>query len=552
MVKRFRQRGGGLLLALAAVICLANPVRAAVSDSALEAALADTAQYVCAAVPEPQVGSIGGEWAVLGLARSGYAVPEGSFQSYYGAVEACVKARNGSLHDKKYTEYARVILALTAIGRDPRDVTGYDLTLPLGDYDKTVWQGINGPIWALIALDSGGYPMPENPAAETQATRQMYIDHILDRQRSDGGWSLAGESGARSDPDVTATALQALAKYQDQPAVAAATQEALACLSGQQDGQGGFASWSTSNSESVVQVLVALCELGLPLDDARFVKNDSTLLDNLLLFYRQGAGFVHTSAGTGSSQMATEQALYGLAAAQRAREGRSSLYRMGDAVPAAGTSGSEAESGLADRDPAVRAQPVTAPGITFPDLSGHADQAAVEALAARGIITGGSDGLFRPDGAMTRAEFAAIVVRALGLDTGSLGGEAVFSDVAPEAWYAPYVDAACRYGIVSGVGDGKFCPDGTLSRQEAAVMVARAAGLCGLDTALDSAAVRSLLAPFSDYVTTAAWARESLAFCYQENILDQSDLAVRPAEAIRRCEVARMLFRMLDRAGLLV
>ena len=83
-------------------------------------------------------------------------------------------------------------------------------------------------------------------------------------------------------------------------------------------------------------------------------------------------------------------------------------------------------------------------------------------------------------------------------------------------------------------------------------MVARAAGLCGLDTALDAAAVRSLLASFSDYVTTAAWARESLAFCYQENILDPSDLAIRPADAIRRCEVARMLFRMLDRAELLV
>ena len=103
-MKRFSQRGLSLLLALAAVICLANPVRAAGSDDALEAALADTAQYVCAAVPEPRVGSIGGEWAVLGLARSGYAVPEGYYQSYYDAVEAYVKARNGILHDKKYTE----------------------------------------------------------------------------------------------------------------------------------------------------------------------------------------------------------------------------------------------------------------------------------------------------------------------------------------------------------------------------------------------------------------------------------------------------------------
>lgn len=380
-MKRFSQRGLSLLLALAAVICLANPVRAAGSDDALEAALADTAQYVCAAVPEPQVGSIGGEWAVLGLARSGYAVPEGYYQSYYDAVEAYVKARNGILHDKKYTEYARVILALTAIGRDARDVAGYDLTLPLGDYDKTVWQGINGPIWALIALDSGDYPMPENPAAETQATRQMYLDHILDRQRSDGGWSLAGEDGAGSDPDVTATALQALAKYQDQPAVAAATQEALACLSGQQDGQGGFASWSTSNSESVVQVLVALCELGLPLDDARFVKNGSTLLDNLLLFYRRGAGFVHTGAGTAPARWPRSRRSTVWPPPSGPGEGRSSLYRMGDAAPAAGTSALRRRAARG-RDPAVRPQPVTAPGVTFPDLSGHADRVAVEALAA--------------------------------------------------------------------------------------------------------------------------------------------------------------------------
>ena len=143
-MKRFSQRGLSLLLALAAVICLANPVRAAGSDDALEAALADTAQYVCAAVPEPQVGSIGGEWAVLGLARSGYAVPEGYYQSYYDAVEAYVKARNGILHDKKYTEYARVILALTAIGRDAR--------FGKGDFRSVVPRFTPGNIAANLSL----------------------------------------------------------------------------------------------------------------------------------------------------------------------------------------------------------------------------------------------------------------------------------------------------------------------------------------------------------------------------------------------------------------
>ena len=71
-----------------------------------------------------------------------------------------MKEHEGNLHDKKYTEYSRVIVALTAIGKNPADVAGYNLLTPLGDYEKTIWQGMNGPIWALIALDSGNYDMP--------------------------------------------------------------------------------------------------------------------------------------------------------------------------------------------------------------------------------------------------------------------------------------------------------------------------------------------------------------------------------------------------------
>lgn len=101
------------------------------------------------------MGSIGGEWAVLGLARSGYAVPEEYYQNYYQTVEEYVKACGGVLHETKYTEYSRVIIVLTAIGKDPTNVAGYNLLTALGDYDKTIWQGTNGPIWALIALDRG-------------------------------------------------------------------------------------------------------------------------------------------------------------------------------------------------------------------------------------------------------------------------------------------------------------------------------------------------------------------------------------------------------------
>lgn len=296
----------------------------------LDAALADTAQYIYQTVKTPQTGSTGGEWAVLGLARSGYDVPKEYYEGYFTAVEAQVSACGGVLHDTKYTEYSRVIVALSALGRDARNVAGYDLTLPLGDYDKTVRQGLNGPIWALIALDSRDYPVPQNQEAKTQATRQMYVDRILEAQLPGGGWSLTGRGGA--DPDLTGMALQALAKYQDQSAVRRATERALACMSKEQNSGGGFSSGGTESSESCVQMLVALGELGIPLDDPRFVKNGRTLLDALLTYYVPGGGFRHTVSDTEPNLMASEQGLYGLAAAKRLRDGQSSLYRMDDAV----------------------------------------------------------------------------------------------------------------------------------------------------------------------------------------------------------------------------
>lgn len=547
-MRQIAKRAGCLLILLALLAGLATSARAAVTENALEEAMEDTARYLQRAVPAPQVGSIGGEWAVLSLARSGLDVPEAYYQNYREDVEAYVREREGILHTRKYTEYSRVVLALSAIGVDARDVAGFDLTMPLGDFDKTVWQGINGGVWALLALDSAGYPMPVNPAAETQATRQMYIDYILEQQRPDGGWSLTGKEAENADPDLTGMALQALAKYQDQTSVARAVERALSCMSEQQGPDGGFVSWNTTNLESCAQMIVALCELEIPLDDTRFVKNGKTMLDHLMTYYQPGKGFLHTEDGAGSNQMATEQGLYGLAAIRRALKGENSLYRMGDALPLEDKS-DIGTAGLANRHADVKKMPVTAAGKTFSDVSAGSDGEAIRALAERGIIDGVGDGTFDPNGSMTRASFAAIVVRALGLTPQAGGG---FSDVPDGAWYADYVGTAAAYGIITGTGDGStFEPEGNITRQEAAVMTARAAALCGLEDELNSAGVLNTLAQFPDYVKAAEWARPALAFCYHIGILDQNDLEIRPLDAVNRAEVAQMLFCMLDKARLL-
>ena len=549
-----KKRGWSLLLVLIMVLSLGTQAYASVPADRLDQAVADTAKYMYETVQDPQVGSIGGEWAVLGLARSGAPVPEEYYRKYYATVEEYVTDCQGVLHEKKYTEYSRLIVALSAMGVDARDVAGYDLTYALGDYDKTIWQGLNGPIWALIALDSRNYPMPRNEEAKTQATRQMYVDRILECQLEDGGWSLFGGTTAASgadqisDPDITGMALQALAKYQDQPAVKQATEEALACMSRQQGDDGGFSSWGTPNSESCVQMIVALCELGVSLDDPRFVKNGNSLLDNLMTYYMPGQGFLHTANGSGSNQMASEQAFYGLVAAQRAARGKNSLYRMNDAISVIAGATESQGVGLEGKHDDITVRPVVDPGKTFPDILDHENRTSIDALAARNIISGFGDGTFGPDATMTRAQFAAIVVNALGLPLKKVDQ---FQDVPANAWYASYVGSAYTYGIVSGTTATTFRPNGTITRQEAAVMVSHAAKLCGLDTGRDAGEIRDTLAQFGDYVSTAQWARESLAFCYDEGILDESDLNIQPKTAIRRCEIAQMIFNMMSSARLL-
>ena len=301
-----------------------------VSIEQQKAVLADTidqtGEFLHSSVADPTFGSVGGEWLIMGLARSGLEISDEYYEIYFQNLCAYTAQQGGVLHAKKYTEYSRVILAVTAIGRDPADVGGFNMLQPLADFEQTVFQGINGPIFALLALDCGNYEIPENTVGSTQATRDLYVDYIINAQLENGGWSLMG---GEAEIDVTAMALQALANYQDRKDVAEAVEKGLAVLSERQNDQGGYqynAAESVS-SESVSQVIVALAELGIALDDPRFVKNGNTLLDALMQFQQADGGFAHLMDGE-TDLLATEQAFYALVAANRVAQGESSLYLM--------------------------------------------------------------------------------------------------------------------------------------------------------------------------------------------------------------------------------
>ena len=279
-------------------------------------------------VPTPQVGSVSGEWAVLGLARGNANVTNSYYDSYYDRVVAYVKANinsKGQLDSNKSTENSRIVLALTAIGEDPTSVGGRNLLTALNDLTYVKKQGSNGPIWALIAVDSGNYEYTK---------REQLIEAILADRTDDGGWTY-GEGGA--DADMTAMAIQALAPYNDDehPTVKSAISTALKLLSGMQNDDGGFSSMGYRNCESAAQVVVALSALGLDANtDSRFVKNGHSVLENLLTYEQADGSFWHLIDGSGNAnnQMSAEQGTYALVAYDRYVKNKNSLYDMTDVV----------------------------------------------------------------------------------------------------------------------------------------------------------------------------------------------------------------------------
>ena len=260
------------------------------------------AQTLLEMVPEPQMGSIGGEWAVIALARGGADVPEGYYEGYLNRVEDALKACGGVLHPVKRTEYSRVALALAALGENPADFRGYDLLTPLTEVDMVKKQGINGPIWALIALDSNDYP-------GTEEAKAQLVSEITAMPNADGGFGIA--SGQSSNVDMTAMALTALAKYTD---------EAAGCI---EVALGFLASAEFDSSESCAQALVAYSALNMPEEAAQ--------MREALEAYAIGGGYRHLMDENEVNGMATEQVLYAIAAYERMLNGQNVLFDMRDA-----------------------------------------------------------------------------------------------------------------------------------------------------------------------------------------------------------------------------
>ena len=509
---RMKHKWIAAILAVVMVFALAMPVLAFENEDQTQ--LFEMLQSQTQQVTAPTVSQTGGEWLIIALARSGAPVPAGYYDTYYQNVEKKLRENGGVLSSTKNTEYSRVILALTAIGKDPRNVAGYDLTQPLADYDKTIRQGVNGAIFALIALNSGGYEMPKAAAGTRQATKEMYLSYILSAQNKDGGFGLA--AGSASGVDLTAMAVQALAGMDDSAKAQKALQKALKYLGEQQTGEGGYRDYDGLNAESTAQVIIALRSSEDSWTEKEFPAGTEGMLDSLMEFAVSGKGFSHLRDPLRVDPFASEQGLLALTSEYRSHWGTACLYDMTDGFTPA-----------------------------FQDTVGDPNQGKIFSMAEKGIINGKATGIFDPTATMTRAEFATIVVRGLGLPVRQ---EPIFEDVRENDWFYGYAAAAYRAGIIKGVSATRFDPQGTITRQEALTMVARAAIREGAAGALPASETERVLAGISDGSQVSDWARDSVALCLKTELAEpRADGTISPQERVRRSEIAGIIYNLYQK-----
>jgi uncharacterized lipoprotein YddW (UPF0748 family) len=183
----------------------------------------------------------------------------------------------------------------------------------------------------------------------------------------------------------------------------------------------------------------------------------------------------------------------------------------------------------------------------FPDADGHWAAAYIADMAAKGVVRGFPDGRFLPENSIKRADFVLMLTRMLGI--GDSGGDAGFTDVTPDLYYAGALAAAKEQGWITGLGDGRFSPETPVTRQDMFTMTWRALAASDAsapaapDAASEPASLETLDA-FSDRGDVAAYAAPALAAFVTRGIVTGSEGRLAPLRTATRAETATILHRI--------
>ena len=276
------------------------------------------------------VSSTATDWTVVWLGRLG--VKEEDYAAFLNQANTYVKDmydKNPStgLSTNTPTEWHRLTMAVLAAGGDPTNVGGHDLIAD-GTYNCLAgapWdQGMNGVAWALLALDSNGYEVPEN----AKYTREALIQYILEKELSGGGWSL-DDKNPSLDLDITSMVIYALAPHCAENAkVREVATRGLNVLRNKISEEGDYNYGGTYSCESVAQAIVAFTAMGIDPTTVTNATSDKNLMNGLMKYYSTGTGgFLHAyyddEKQNRPNGMATDQAMEAIAAYLYYKEGLS-------------------------------------------------------------------------------------------------------------------------------------------------------------------------------------------------------------------------------------
>lgn len=433
------------------------------------------------------------DWSAFALLRAGRSIPE----KYIASLKTYIKEH--AANSKSATDVARMVLASSAAGMNPANIDGNNLIEKLFSMEEIDGQGVTGPVFALIALDSGDYSIP----LSARWTRDKLVSLILEYQNEDGGFCLA--KGEKSNIDLTAMALQSLSGYISSENAASSVEKAINWLSNLKPEE-------EQTSESISQIIIALTSLGKDPGSIQCGMYEGDLLTCLLNYKKEDGGFSHTLDG-GSDEIATEQALMAIASYSMYVNGSGKLYSLQNLNGA------------------------------YSDLYAISEWAlpyvakASELGLMEGIKTEASSQEFEPKRNISRAELTVLLLRIL-REEPLKDFIHIYDDIKEDSWYSGYILRARERGIINGSSEVTFDPDKPVTRQEMAVMATRG-------FALDEKAASSRI---NDLDIASEWARQAIETVCNNGIMMGDNNMFNPKGYVSREMAAAVGVRLYNRA----
>jgi hypothetical protein len=502
-VKRSSRLAGVLSLLLMFNL---TPPAVAADQQTIQQAATRTVQYIQGKYQVKGAAAID-DWTIIGLALQGESIGFGRWGTKR-EWQAELERRQRSLDPRKTTDFARFIMTILAAGEDPARFGGSSMTerlkkaqLANGKFaDSMDGRGqelVNAHVWSIIALYAAGEPIPRAGLAKSW---------LLSKQLPDGGFQFY--TGAKqSGVDMTAMSLLAMRalgmKKEELP-----VKRALAFLRNAQTAGGGYAEGGVSNSESAANVISSLIAWGE--QPNAWKKGTSSVVDQLLAFQKADGSFAHTRTGAGN-QIATSQALLALSDLKRGASYLSTLREK---------AGARKLSLL--RDVNVN----------------HWAYKEISFLVKNGYMQGVTSEEMKPSAPVTRAQFAALLLRAVG-EVPNARVQGMFRDVPASDWSALTVEKAAALGLMQG-SRGLFRPHQGITHEEMAVISSRVAQRYGWKKSFPASRVE---VPWS---MVSSWATSSVRDLQSRGLLGGTESRrFAPKAGVTRAEAAVLLYRLL-------